>query len=829
MMKLSRSRRASTALVFGVAFLGVIVVTAMQITRSLIATSVALTSSHRLLGQISLVRALLVQIDESVDAYVLTGKNETLAPLEAARTDLTGALEELEKQALQTPSPPTRAQEIGELRPLVQEKLALAEDLVRIRSTQGFDAARRAFLDPRRDAVVAKVASLLTRLTEDERDAAEDRAESRAFRAQIEVVVVVLGGVLSFGLVAFAVHLLRREISERRRAERAVEENAALLRSVTDGTADLVFLKDLDGRYRMVNPAFAQSLEATPDQILGRFDRDVLPPPAPDADPRGTDTSVIRDGRTVSFEETRIIGGYARTFLSTKALQRGADGQPIGIIGIARDITDRIRAEAELRDSEQRFRALSTASPTGIWRCDPRGRCTYTNPQWQRMSGLTHEESLGTGWTRVVHPDDVESVRDFFRRAAARGEEFGTDLRILRPDGEIRWVTMRGAPVLTPNGEITGYVGTADDITERRTVEENLRAANTQLERQRKELQVLFGMGELLQACQSSDEAYPIVEISLEKLLVGTTGWIAMISASRNAVEPVLAWGGATRNWDPFSPGECWALRRGKPHVVVRPSDGPRCAHLDEFPDGGYLCVPMMAQGEALGVLHVRGLGAGEHAIDPQLVGNAADHLALALANVHLRETLRNQSIRDPLSSVYNRRFMEESLDREVQRAQRRGWPIGLIMLDLDHFKSFNDNFGHEAGDAIIRALGSFLQARVRASDIVCRYGGEEFVIILPESAVGQTLQRAELLCRDLRATSFKVDDRALGPITLSAGVAVLPDHAANAAELLRSADAALYRAKEQGRDQVVVAEARVIDPNEPPPPPPQSLRAAGG
>ncbi len=629
-------------------------------------------------------------------------------------------------------------------------------------------------------------------------------------------MVVVLCGALSFSLVALAVHLLRREIADRKRAERAVEENVALLRAVTDGTADLVYLKDLEGRFRMVNAAFARSVGAAVDDVVGRLDREVMPSAAEGHDSRTSDVELARTGRAASFEETRVISGYARTFLSTKTVQRDPDGRSVGIIGIARDITDRIRAEAELRDSEQRFRALSNASPTGIWRCDSHGRCTYTNPQWQRMSGLSFEQALGEGWMQTVHPDDLAAAREVFLRAARDGAEFVSEIRFLRTDGEMRWVRVRGAPVVSPAGEITGYVGTSDDVTERRLVEENLRAANARLERQQSELQVLSEMGEFLQACQGSAEAYPIVEKSLAKLFAGAKGWIAMISASRNSVDEIAAWGEGCSRSESFAPDECWALRRGKLHAVLAPGDGPRCAHLGESTVERYLCVPMMAQGEALGVLHCRlddeRRGAGAPAarvdLDPTLVVNAAEHVALALANVNLRETLRNQSIRDPLSSVYNRRFMEESLDREVQRAQRRGWPIGLIMLDLDHFKSFNDAYGHEAGDAIIRALGGFLQSRVRASDIVCRYGGEEFVIILPESAATQTIERAELLCRDLRATSFKVDDRALGPITLSAGVAVLPDHATNSTELLRAADTALYRAKEEGRDRVVVAAA---------------------
>ncbi len=812
MIRLSRSRRASTALVFGVVFLGVMVLTAIQITHSSMSTSAALITSHRLLGQISWTRALLIQIDEGVEAYLLTGKGESLTPYETGRRTILSALDELAQLA------PHREADVAQLRALVVQKLAITAQLVQMRSTSGLDAARKLFVDGNRSDVTTELDQVLNRLTNEERAAAEHRAASRSFRAQFEIVVVVLCGALSFSLVALAVHLLRREITERKRAERAVEENASLLRAVTDGTADLVYLKDLEGRFRMVNSSFARSVGAAAEDVVGRLDREVMPSAGEGVDPRTSDVELARTGRSASFEETRVIGGYARTFLSTKTVQRDVDGRSVGIIGIARDITDRIRAEAELRDSEQRFRALSNASPTGIWRCDRHGRCTYTNPQWQRMSGLSFDQALGEGWMRTVHPDDLTAAREIFLRAARDGADFVTEIRFARTDGEIRWVRIRGAPVVSPAGDITGYVGTSDDITDRRLVEESLRAANARLERQQAELQVLSEMGEFLQACQGSAEAYPIVAKSLAKLFAGTKGWIAMISPSRNSVDEVAAWGEGVAPSESFAPDECWALRRGKLHAVLAPGDGPRCAHLGDSPSERYLCVPMMAQGEALGVLHCRvdgspqvaGADPGRHAggidLDSGLIVNAAEHVALALANVNLRETLRNQSIRDPLSSVYNRRFMEESLDREVQRAERRGWPIALIMLDLDHFKSFNDAYGHEAGDAIIRALGGFLQSRVRASDIVCRYGGEEFVIILPESAAAQTIERAELLCRDLRGTSFKVDDRALGPITLSAGVAVLPDHAANATELLRAADAALYRAKEDGRDRVVVA-----------------------
>jgi len=152
-----------------------------------------------------------------------------------------------------------------------------------------------------------------------------------------------------------------------------------------------------------------------------------------------------------------------------------------------------------------------------------------------------------------------------------------------------------------------------------------------------------------------------------------------------------------------------------------------------------YLCVPMMALGEALGVLHLRAetaadtgnLGETAQAVAAslnearrRLAAAVAEHTAMALANLSLRETLRHQSIRDPLTSLFNRRYFEESLEREIRRAQRRGTPLGVVMLDLDRFKGFNDSFGQEAGDVLLRSFGELLRCKLRGEDVPCRYGG---------------------------------------------------------------------------------------------------------
>ena len=183
-----------------------------------------------------------------------------------------------------------------------------------------------------------------------------------------------------------------------------------------------------------------------------------------------------------------------------------------------------------------------------------------------------------------------------------------------------------------------------------------------------------------------------------------------------------------------------------------------------------------------------------------------AEHIGLALANLQLREPLHSQSVRDPLTGLFNRRYLEESLQREVSRAKRSKRPLGIVMLDLDNFKPFNDRLGHEAGDNVLREVGRFLQSHVRGDDIACRYGGEEFTLLLPEASLEVVRARAEHLRERIKQLQVDYHGQLLGPLTVSLGVAILPDHGGSAEAVLQAADAALYRAKTDGRERVVVA-----------------------
>jgi diguanylate cyclase (GGDEF)-like protein len=357
--------------------------------------------------------------------------------------------------------------------------------------------------------------------------------------------------------------------------------------------------------------------------------------------------------------------------------------------------------------------------------------------------------------------------------------------------------------------------------------EEALQKSNDELEvsleaqrRQTHEMALLTEMEDFLHACPVLEDTYAILAYYVPRLLPFPDGVLFLGDSARDSLEAAAAWGGfeAGKNHPACAAVHCWALRREQIHWMNESSAGLRCHHLDYSRVSQYLCVPLIARREVLGVLHLQSRPDGA-APDPAgrdptrmlaLAKTIGDHVTLAVANLRLRENLRNQSIRDPLTGLFNRRYLEETLEREIHRAVREQAPLSIIFLDIDHFKSFNDLYGHEAGDAVLRQLGAFLAAQVRYEDIACRYGGEEFVVVLPDASIGIAMQRAEGIRAGVRAMTVQVGGKTLKGITVSIGVSSIPEFEAVGEILLRAADAALYQAKAEGRDRVEPAKPAV-------------------
>jgi diguanylate cyclase (GGDEF)-like protein/PAS domain S-box-containing protein len=498
------------------------------------------------------------------------------------------------------------------------------------------------------------------------------------------------------------------------------------------------------------------------------------------------------------------------------------------------------------RERELYFQTVAEAVPEIIWTADPDGMDDFFNQKCFDYTGMTLEQLRGTGWKHMVHPDDADSCFSKWQNALLTGDSYDVECRLRAKNGSYRWFVGRANPIRNAEGKVVKWFGTCTDIEdqkqnqqvlEQQILERTMQLADTNIrlqeemserERARRELDrqnermmedlkkrseratLLAKLGELLQSCIGLDEVFAAALGFAPKIFPAARGAMALLNSSRTLAEVIGSWTGCQLPATEFEPTSCWALRTGHPHLVLSGDSTAPCAHAAGVKHT-YLCIPILAQGETLGILHFQ-------ATDevPQLEASElsfkttfAAQVGLSIVNIKLREALRTQSVRDALTGLYNRRYLEEVLERELRRASRAVQSLGILMIDLDHFKSFNDTYGHEAGDAVLREIGASLTKGVRAEDFVCRFGGEEFVVILPTADPAASRARAERLRLKTKSLTIMHQGRSMGMITISVGVAVFPEHGLAPKELMAAADAALYEAKRGGRDQVVVASAK--------------------
>jgi len=313
------------------------------------------------------------------------------------------------------------------------------------------------------------------------------------------------------------------------------------------------------------------------------------------------------------------------------------------------------------------------------------------------------------------------------------------------------------------------------------------------------ELQFIFKLTEIFNL---------IAKFSLS-LFPGTAGVLYLTNPLKNHLEAQVEWGISHSKDKLIDPTDCLSLRKGALCTHVSAKDQMQCDHINgRLLKHTAICVPLYAHNESIGLYYIEFSQIINSEALPLLemrVQTFADQLSLAIANIKLHETLRFQSIRDPLTNLYNRRYLEETLDRELVRAQRKSLSLAVLMFDVDHFKYFNDMYGHEAGDDVLKEVSNVIRDCIRASDVACRYGGEEFVVILLESPMAFAQTHAEKLREKIASMSLNRSRGILSSITVSIGVAMFPKHGQSTQDLLSAADIALYGAKNSGRNKVVI------------------------
>ena len=345
-------------------------------------------------------------------------------------------------------------------------------------------------------------------------------------------------------------------------------------------------------------------------------------------------------------------------------------------------------------------------------------------------------------------------------------------------------------------------------LLERSRAEDRLATANAELtqrladlEQRSSELSMLGTLAENLQTCEGTADVDRVVAGLLPRLFPGSRGAVFLVVRSTEIVPQSV--------WPPDAEGEFqafhWQECVGLSQFIVHRAGAtgtPDCPHQTLLEGESAICAPMLARGEPIGLLHLRWNDPYLRVED--LVRTVAEQLGLAYANLSLHETLRRQAVRDPLTGVFNRRYMEESLEREIHRAARHGKPLAVLLVDLDHFKEFNDALGHAAGDELLHDIAGIMERMVRGEDIVCRYGGDEFVIIMPDADARVVASRAESLMEQVAGKSLRSGSGI--SVTMSIGVALFPQDGSDAGSLLKAADGALYEAKRSGRARVLNA-----------------------
>ena len=641
-----------------------------------------------------------------------------------------------------------------------------------------------------------------------------------------------VAGVGEANLYGFA-----RDVSELRRAEDQLGFNQRLMQQVLANVPILINVKDLHDRFLYTSKRMAEISGIDAERLRGMRASDVLPAESLAA-MFEHERSVRENLHASTYRDIARYGDVLHEFLTVKFPILSDTGALEAIGTVATDTTELGRVEMQLREAQERFHHAFDNSAIGMALVAPDGRWLQVNRALCDLLGYTSEELLRLDFQAITHRDDIErDITQLDRLIEADIPSYSIEKRYLARDGRAIWTLLSVSAVRDADGGIRYFINQIQDISERKRVEAQLHLSNDELSqavenlrRYESELLRIQELGQQLMRSADHDAAYRVLRDNLGQLIRGRPWFVAVADSdpcdhgdstparpradrstrNQTMLRPVVGrWGESRLPESAFSASDCQAIRQLGTHLHLAGTPGNTCKHAGADDPSGYCCIPLLVDGRAAGLLFFGGLHSKAEADRVRRpLEIAAGMINTGLANLDLRLSLAEQAIRDKLTGLHNRRHLDDVLPLEFERAERRGVPMCLAMLDIDHFKRYNDEYGHDAGDIVLRAIADYLRETLRGTDGVFRYGGEEFLLSLSEAEPAGALRRLEHLRAGIANLRIRIGTQALPTPTVSIGIALSTPWNADLDALVRSADQALYRAKQAGRNRVELADA---------------------
>ncbi|STY31793.1 regulatory protein (GGDEF domain) [Legionella wadsworthii] len=483
-----------------------------------------------------------------------------------------------------------------------------------------------------------------------------------------------------------------------------------------------------------------------------------------------------------------------------------------------KELSRSLQSEQQRKIIEIQLRSILESATDMIAAVDTNYRYIIFNEayleEFKRLFGISL--MIGMSVDNIFSDQDSRNKLLDIWKESLKGREFVKNIEI-EVDEKQNVYEITSSLITNEINEIKGAVHIIRNITKQIEEQAELKESYNQLslgmqalKDKNDQITLLVEMSDILLACGSLDELGNVMAKYCERMLHFARGYLYVMHPSKNYLEIATSWGSPNEQKTTFSPHECWAIRLGRTHYVRPAHNQLICNHViqEQIDNSTYICVPLMAQNDIYGLLYlelINEIPEGFSENQRLLITAFAELTALAFANVRLRENLRHQSIRDPLTGLYNRRYLEDFLLKQIHQSERTNVPLAVVMMDLDHFKKINDTYGHDAGDAVLKELGKILQEDIRVGDIAARYGGEEFIVVFYGVNDESIKSRAERIRHAVSRIQLKYGAQHVGPITISMGISEFPTHGHTPMELIESADKALYYAKANGRNMVVL------------------------